>query len=119
MEFEEEDIQSEDKWFRRRLGGILTKTKDKKSTPDGLWEKCPKCKSVIPAKDWILNSYVCTTCNYHDRIGSREYFELLFDNGKFTEIAENLSSGDPRARLALTHALVALVANEEPEAVVA
>ena len=95
MEFEEEDIQSEDKWFRRRLGGILTKTKDKKSTPDGLWEKCPKCKSVIPAKDWILNSYVCTTCNYHDRIGSREYFELLFDNGKFTEIAENLSSGDP------------------------
>lgn len=95
MEFDEEDIQGEDKWFRRRLGGILTKTKDKKSTPDGLWEKCPKCKAVIPAKDWILNSYVCSTCNYHDRIGSREYFDLLFDNGKFTEIAANLVSGDP------------------------
>jgi acetyl-CoA carboxylase carboxyl transferase subunit beta len=41
------------------------------------------------------NNYVCPQCQYHDRIGSHEYFEILFDKGKFTEIAKNLSSGDP------------------------
>ncbi len=85
----------EEKWYKRKLGGILTKTKDKKSTPDGLWEKCVECKTVVPAKDWIQNLYVCPNCNFHQRIGSKEYFELLFENGKFTEIAENLTSGDP------------------------
>lgn len=96
MEFEEEDLNGESsKWYQRRLSGILTKTKDKKATPDGLWEKCTRCKTIVPAKDWIANHYVCTSCGFHDRIGSAEYFELLFDNGKFTEIAANLTSGDP------------------------
>jgi acetyl-CoA carboxylase carboxyl transferase subunit beta len=96
MEFEEDDYSGEgSKWYQRRLSGILTKTKDKKATPDGLWEKCSSCKSAVPSKDWIANHYVCPNCNFHDRIGSREYFEILFDNNKFTEIASNLSSGDP------------------------
>lgn len=96
MEFEEEYLENESpRWYQRRLGGILTKTKDKKATPDGLWEKCPKCKSIIPAKDWMSNLYVCSSCQYHDRIGSVEYFEILFDNNKFTELGKNLSSGDP------------------------
>lgn len=96
MEFEEEYLENESsRWYQRRLGGILTKTKDKKPTPDGLWEKCPKCKAIIPSKDWMNNLYVCSSCQYHDRIGSAEYFEILFDNNKFTELGKNLSSGDP------------------------
>ncbi|MBL7812907.1 MAG: acetyl-CoA carboxylase carboxyltransferase subunit beta [Bacteroidetes bacterium] len=96
MEFEEDDLSGEgSKWYRRRLSGILTKTKDKKATPDGLWEKCSRCKTVVPSKDWIANYYVCPSCQYHDRIGSREYFEILFDNNKFTELDPGLSSGDP------------------------
>lgn len=96
MEFEEEDLNGDgSKWYQRRLSGILTKTKDKKATPDGLWEKCVRCKAIVPSKEWIANHYVCTSCGFHDRIGSAEYFEILFDNGKFTEIAANLISGDP------------------------
>lgn len=88
-------MTEEEKWYKRKLSGILTKTKDKKSTPDGLWEKCKECKTLVPAKDWIRNLYVCPECNYHERIGSREYFSLLFEKGKYTELALGLSSGDP------------------------
>lgn len=96
-DFEEEfDLESsESKWYRRTLSGILTKTKDKKPTPDGLWEKCVRCKEVHPTRDWMNNLYVCPACQYHDRIGSKEYFEILFDDNKFTELDANLSSGDP------------------------
>lgn len=96
MELEEDDLTGEGtKWYKRPFTGILTKTKDKKPTPDGLWEKCARCKTVVPAKDWMEARYVCPSCNYHDRIGSAEYFDILFDNGKFTELDANLSSGDP------------------------
>ena len=86
---------SDSTWYKRTLSGILTKTKDKKPTPDGLWEKCKRCKEVVPSKEWLANHCVCPSCNYHDRIGSAEYFEILFDDGKFTELDANLSSGDP------------------------
>lgn len=96
MEFEEEDLTGEgSKWYQRKFSGILTKTKDKKATPDGLWEKCSRCKNVVPAKDWVAAHYVCGSCGFHERIGSREYFEILFDNNKFTELDAGLSSGDP------------------------
>jgi acetyl-CoA carboxylase carboxyl transferase subunit beta len=88
-------MTEDEKWYKRKLGGILTKTKDKKSTPDGLWEKCKECKTMVPAKDWIQNLYVCPSCGHHERIGSKEYFEFLFDKAKFTEIAPGLTSGDP------------------------
>jgi acetyl-CoA carboxylase carboxyl transferase subunit beta len=96
-DFEDEyELDSgESKWYRRTLSGILTKTKDKKPTPDGLWEKCVRCKEVHPTKDWMVNHYVCPSCDYHDRIGSKEYFEILFDDNQFTELDANLSSGDP------------------------
>ena len=96
MEFEEDDLSGEgSKWYQRKFSGILTKTKDKKATPDGLWEKCSRCKTVVPAKDWAAAHYVCGACGFHERIGSREYFEILFDNNKFTELDAGLSSGDP------------------------
>jgi len=95
MEFEEEDSSEKPSWFKRVRENIVTKTKDKKSTPDGLWEKCPRCKVIVPSKDLINNCYVCTQCDYHVKIGSREYFSILFDNGKFTELDADLSSGDP------------------------
>ena len=97
LDFEDEEELSGDgpKWYHRTWSGILTKTKDKKPTPDGLWEKCKRCKEVAPTKDWIVNHYVCGSCGYHERIGSMEYFDILFDDNQFTEINANLSSGDP------------------------
>ena len=82
-------------WFKRVKEGILTKTQDKKPTPDGLWYKCKECKEPTSTKEFELNMWVCPKCSYHGRIGSREYFEILFDEGKFKEMDEHLSSGDP------------------------
>lgn len=82
-------------WFKRVKDGILTKTQDKKSTPDGLWHQCTKCKEPISTREFQLNLYVCPHCNNHERIGSREYFSILFDNEKFEELDANLIANDP------------------------
>ncbi|MEC7646459.1 MAG: acetyl-CoA carboxylase, carboxyltransferase subunit beta [Bacteroidota bacterium] len=82
-------------WFKRIKGGITTATHDKKETPDGLWSKCPRCKTIVTTEEHEKNLSVCNTCNYHSRIGSSTYFKILFDNNKFTELDKNMSSLDP------------------------
>ncbi len=82
-------------WFKRTERGINTPTEMKKEAPDGLWYQCPECKTVIQTKEHAQNLYTCPSCNYHDRIGSDKYFEVLFDEGKYEELDANLSSGDP------------------------
>lgn len=82
-------------WFKRAKQGVHTPTKEKKETPEGLWYKCRSCKSVMTSEDHSANAWVCDSCSYHERIGSIEYFRILFDENKFTEINRNLSSGDP------------------------
>lgn len=82
-------------WFKRVEKGIVTPTDQKKETPDGLWYKCPECKTVATMAEHKRLRYVCGNCGYHDRIDAAEYFELLFDQGAFTELDANLTSGDP------------------------
>ena len=82
-------------WFKRIKGGITTSTHEKKETPDGLWSKCPKCKTIITTEEHRQLLHVCSNCNYHARIGSAEYFKILFDDNKFTELDKNMSSLDP------------------------
>jgi acetyl-CoA carboxylase carboxyl transferase subunit beta len=82
-------------WFKRSKEGITTSTKDKKETPEGLWSKCSRCKTVFTAGDLEKNMWVCDRCSHHERIGSEQYFHILFDEGKYTEINEKVTSGDP------------------------
>ncbi len=82
-------------WFKRAKEGITTSTKDKKETPEGLWNKCSRCKTLFTAEDLAKNSWVCDRCSNHERIGSEEYFHIFFDEGKYTELDIKLSSGDP------------------------
>ncbi len=82
-------------WFKRVSDGITTKTKEKKATPDGLWDKCPRCKVITPHKELIETKFVCPACDYHYKISSKEYFEIFFDDNKFKELDANLVSGDP------------------------
>ncbi|MFN5416218.1 MAG: acetyl-CoA carboxylase, carboxyltransferase subunit beta [Flavobacteriia bacterium] len=82
-------------WFKRNKEGITTSTKEKKETPEGLWHKCNNCKTVHTQADFEKNFFVCDRCSYHERIGSEEYFGIIFDEGKYTELDEKLSSGDP------------------------
>jgi len=82
-------------WFKRVEKGIVTPTEQKKETPDGIWYKCPECKTVITTAEHERNCWTCTKCNHHERIGSEEYFELLFDGHRYTELDASLSSADP------------------------
>ena len=81
-------------WFQRKDKGIHTPTKEKKDVPDGLWYKTPKGK-IIHIRELKNNSYVCPDDDFHVRIGSKEYFEILFDKNKFTELDKNMSSANP------------------------
>lgn len=82
-------------WFNRKEKGIITPTTEKKETPDGLWHKCPTCDHLMLSEDLHKNAYVCVSCGYHERVGSAEYFEILFDDNVFTELDENITSADP------------------------
>lgn len=82
-------------WFKRVADGIRTKTEDKNETPDGLWTKCPACKRALQSKALRRNAYVCPSCEHHLQIGSEEYFEILFDEGVFTEVNAGISPADP------------------------
>ncbi len=82
-------------WFKREKKGIITSTEEKMEAPDGMWNKCPQCKKPLHYAEQVENKYVCHYCGYHLRIGSKEYFEILFDDNQFTELFANLRSGDP------------------------
>ncbi|MCB0451057.1 MAG: acetyl-CoA carboxylase carboxyltransferase subunit beta [Confluentibacter sp.] len=81
-------------WFKRKTKGITTTTQEKKDTPRGLWYKSPTGK-IVDADELEKNFYVSPEDGYHVRIGSKEYFEILFDDNKFKELDANLESKDP------------------------
>lgn len=81
-------------WFKRTKKGIQTATEDKKDVPKGLWYKSPTGK-IVDAEELEKNFYVSPEDGYHVRIGSKEYFEILFDDNEFKELDKNLSSKDP------------------------
>lgn len=93
-----EEVQGGDsakpRWFKRIRKGILTSTADKKETPEGLWNKCPECNYISTTTELKENRYVCAKCNYHHRIGSEEYYDILFDNKEYIELFDNIRSKD-------------------------
>jgi len=81
-------------WFKRKDKGIQTPTEEKKDVPKGLWYKTPSGK-IVDADELKENHYVSPEDGYHVRIGSNEYFEILFDDNKFKEINAGITSKDP------------------------
>ena len=81
-------------WFKRKEKGINTPTEAKKDTPKGLWYKTPSGK-IIDTEELKRNLYVSPEDGYHVRIGSKEYFEMLFDDNRFKELNSNITAKDP------------------------
>jgi len=81
-------------WFKRKDKGIHTPTEEKKDVPKGLWYKTPSGK-IIDTDELKQNYYVSPEDGYHVRIGSEEYFEILFDDNKYRELNKNIVSKDP------------------------
>jgi acetyl-CoA carboxylase carboxyl transferase subunit beta len=86
--------ETKSSWFKRIKKGILTTTADKKETPEGLWAKCPECNYICTVNELRESLFVCPKCNYHHRVGSSEYYEIVFDDKQFTELFENIRSKD-------------------------
>lgn len=80
-------------WFKRLKDGIQTATRNKKEAPEGLWYKCKSCKETSTMKEMRENFFKCPSCNYHVRIGSFDYFDLIFD-GNYEELFRELIAKD-------------------------
>jgi acetyl-CoA carboxylase carboxyl transferase subunit beta len=93
---QEKDSKNNDmsSWFKRKNKGIQTPTVEKKDVPKGLWYKTPSGK-IIDSDELKVNLYVSPEDGYHVRIGSAEYFEILFDDNEFIELDAKLTSKDP------------------------
>lgn len=72
----------------------MTDTREKKETPDGLWHKCPECKTTTTTQELENNYYVCPKCSYHNRINAAEYFPIIFDDKEFELLFENIVPKD-------------------------
>src|SRR5437879_3953600 len=81
-------------WFRRSKASIETPAA-RKDAPDGMWTKCEGCGEIIHRKQLEQQVYTCIKCNYHFRIGSKEYANILLDEGSFRELDRKMRSTDP------------------------
>ena len=81
-------------WFTRKSKNINTPTEQKKETPDGFWHKTPSC-NIVDKGALEENSWVSVEDGYHFKIGSKEYFTVIFDDNKFTELDKDMKSKDP------------------------
>jgi acetyl-CoA carboxylase carboxyl transferase subunit beta len=80
-------------WFKRKKEGL--KPVDKKEMPDGLWVKCEKCNEIIYKKELEKKLYVCPNCDFHFRLLSQGYIDILTDNNSFKEFNRHIKSSDP------------------------
>ena len=81
-------------WFKRSKENISSDGQ-KKDIPDGMWTKCSGCSEIIHKKELDKNLFTCPKCNFHFRIGSNEYFEILLDDGTLKEMNKKMRSVDP------------------------
>jgi acetyl-CoA carboxylase carboxyl transferase subunit beta len=81
-------------WFTRKKENISRDSK-KTDVPDGQWSKCEDCGEIIHTKQLEVNLWTCPKCNFHFRIGSEQYIQIVFDKGSFKELDKKMRSGDP------------------------
>jgi len=86
--------ETKTRWFQRIKKGILTPSSEKKEAPEGLWTKCPECNYICTISDLREQEFVCPKCNFHHRVGSAEYYDLLFDNKDYKELFAEIRSKD-------------------------
>jgi len=82
-------------WFKRQTAGIKTARNEQMDVPEGQWVKCPGCSDPLNARELDKNFLVCPKCQYHFKMTSQDYFELLFDDQIFEIYDQNLASVDP------------------------
>lgn len=83
-------------WLKKILPPKINRIgANKKTVPEGLWSKCPKCDSVLYRTDLEENAEVCPKCDYHNRISARDRLHLLLDEAGRSEIGADVRPIDP------------------------
>lgn len=80
-------------WFRKDKSGLTAQ--EKKNIPEGLWTKCNSCGEIVYGKKMEELLWVCPNCDFHFRISSYKYINLLLDGGRLDERDISLTSTDP------------------------
>jgi acetyl-CoA carboxylase carboxyl transferase subunit beta len=80
-------------WFRKVKTGF--ESQERKNIPEGLWTKCDSCGEIVYSKKMEELLWVCPNCEFHFRIPSQKYIDLLLDGGRLEEYDRELSSRDP------------------------
>ena len=81
-------------WFERKKKGILTERSQQTEMPEGQWAKCPQCAEITNRRELLEHALVCPKCNYHHRMNSERYFDLLFDEGRYERYDADLLPRD-------------------------
>jgi acetyl-CoA carboxylase carboxyl transferase subunit beta len=83
-------------WFEKLIPSrIRTEASAKRAVPEGLWDKCPGCGSVLYRAELERNLEVCPKCSHHNRIGARRRLDVFLDPEPREEIGAELESTDP------------------------
>jgi acetyl-CoA carboxylase carboxyl transferase subunit beta len=81
-------------WFKKARKPLAAPEKTSR-VPEGLWEKCPECDSIIYTKDLVRNLHVCEKCGHHFRMGAVDRLKSLLDHERWEELSPDLRSNDP------------------------
>lgn len=81
-------------WWKRFRKGVQTSTEEKKETPEGVWHKCSNCKATMLVTKLKENLHVCPECNYHEKIDAEDYFKIIYGDGAFEELFDDLIPKD-------------------------
>jgi acetyl-CoA carboxylase carboxyl transferase subunit beta len=84
-------------WFRRDKPKIEDQDLDeeRKVKTEGIFVKCPECDASLYKRELIESFQVCAHCDYHFRFPARERLDMLFDDGVYERLDEDVTSGDP------------------------
>ena len=82
-------------WFDKIIPSFIKKDSLKKSSvPEGLWQTCSACNTILYVPDLEASLYVCPKCDHHIRIGARKRLDLFLDSENQIEIASDIRPTD-------------------------
>jgi acetyl-CoA carboxylase carboxyl transferase subunit beta len=80
-------------WYKRNKDDDTSS--EKRSVPAGVFTKCPGCRETLLTADLHLNLDVCSKCDHHFVVGTRERVRMIIDEGTFEELDSRIESIDP------------------------
>jgi acetyl-CoA carboxylase carboxyl transferase subunit beta len=80
-------------FVRPRVKGLMGKPAP--ATPENLWRKCTGCGEMVFHRDLVASQNVCPQCGHHMRIGAKERFAALLDDGAHELLAAPEVPFDP------------------------